>query len=86
MTLHVITRTYVFVYMQEGESIPNLIPALDKDLYHWNGTTLNKLPFTADDLIDHAAFSSGYGSALVGAKVTELLGINVNTGKVCTSV
>ena len=75
-----------FVYMQEGESIPNLIPALDKDLYHWNGTSLNKLPFTADDLIDHSSFSSGYGSALVGAKVTELLGINVNTGKVCTSV
>ena len=68
--------------VQDEESIPNLIPALDKDLYHWNGTSLHKLPFTADDLIDQASFSSGYGSALVGAKVTELVGINVNTGKV----
>ena len=64
------------------KSIPNLIPALDKNLYHWNGTVLNKLPFTADDLLDHASLSSGYGSALVGAKVSELVGINVRTGKV----
>lgn len=70
------------MYIQASESVPNLIPGLDRALYHWDGNKLQTLPFRADDLIDSDPFSEGQGSTLAGSKAREVVGINVNNGKV----
>ena len=62
---------------------PNLILAgLDGGLYHWYGTKLGQLPFTADDLVDHTHLHKGHGTFFTGAKMNEVVGINPLTGKV----
>ena len=62
--------------------MPNLIPGLNRELYHWDGIKLQTLPFTADDLIDSTHLRESQGQALVGSKTKEVVGINLQTGKV----
>ncbi len=62
--------------------MPDLIPSLDGDIYHWDGSKLDPFPFTADDLIDHTHVHKGRGSFLAGAKTIDVVGIDIKTGKV----
>ena len=62
--------------------MPNLIPGLNRELYHWDGIKLQTLPFTADDLIDSTRLTESQGRALAGSKTKEVVGINLQTGKV----
>lgn len=50
-------------------------------MYHWDGSRLSQLPFTADDLLDHTHFD-GRGSFLTGAKFNNVVGLNIHSGKV----
>ena len=59
-----------------------IIPGLDRGLYHWNGHKLTQLPFSADDLIDHSHHNGRRGSFLLGAKANNVVGINIENGKV----
>lgn len=63
-----------------SESVPDLIPGLDKHLYHWDGSRLQRLLDTADDLIDRK-FPYTKGFTFVGAKVREVVGLNIKSGQ-----
>lgn len=70
-------------YMKQTIDVPDIIPSLDRALYHWDGDKLQQLPFTADDLIDRNPFLHRLDSALAGSKSREVVGINIHTGEVC---
>lgn len=72
----------LFDLLQASEEAPNLIPGLNRVLYHWDGAKLRTLPFTADDLLNSAQFSEGQSMSLVGSKTKEVVGINTQNGKV----
>ena len=59
----------------------DIVPSLDGKMYRWDGQKLNHLPFTADDLIDNT-HSHSTNSVLVGARATDVVGVNLHTGKV----
>lgn len=59
-----------------------IIPSLDRGIYHWDGTRLSQLPFTADDIIDRSHLRNGHHSILAGARANDVVGINIHTGKV----
>lgn len=59
-----------------------IVPSLDGGMYHWNGDKLTQLPFSADDLIDHAQLLKRPGGIVAGAKATDIVGVNIHTGKV----
>lgn len=58
------------------------MPGLDRGLYNWDGVKLSQLPFTADSLVDHTHLHKGHGTFLTGAKINDVVGINVHNGKV----
>lgn len=62
-----------------------IIPSLDRGMYHWDGTKLSQLPFTADDLVDQAHLHTTQHSILAGAKANDIVGITIHTGKVSVS-
>ncbi len=73
-----------FPFVQASGAAPNIIPGLNRALYQWDGIKLETLPFTADDLIDSTHLTEGRGLSLVGSKTKEVVGINVQNGKVIT--
>lgn len=66
----------------DGEK--KILPALDGDLYTWDGTHLEACPFTTDSLIS-SSFKLSDNVMVVGSKSTRTYGINANTGKLVYS-
>lgn len=60
----------------------DIVPSLDGKMYRWDGQKLTHLPFTADDLIDNTQSHNKRRSFLIGARATDVVGVNLRTGKV----
>ena len=71
-----------FSDFQSEEVVNLIIPGLDRGIYRWDGRKLSQFPFTADDLIDNAHLHRTHGSFLAGAKANDVVGLDINTGKV----
>ncbi|XP_071827738.1 eukaryotic translation initiation factor 2-alpha kinase 3-like [Apostichopus japonicus] len=66
----------------DGEK--KILPALDGDIFTWDGTRLESCPFSTDSLIS-SSFKLSDNVMVVGSKSTRTYGINANTGKLVYS-
>lgn len=58
------------------------MPSLDQRIYHWDGNTLIKLPYTIEDLTEQRWFLSNRRSIWADPIAYDVVGINIHTGKV----